>query len=169
MEIFAYCIPALVVLLATWLVMHMFYKDEAQKRQWEQKRQSQKEVSPIRLRAYERLSLLLERTTPAHMLADLPLQEMSILETQQRLLRTIRQEFDHNLSQQIYVSDEVWDKIIHARDEMAAFVNTIAAALPPNATALDYAKTLLTAYTTNGTTPHDIALAALKDEARELL
>lgn len=169
MEILAYCIPALVVLLATWLVMHQFYKNEDRKREWEQKRLSQKEISPIRLRAYERLSLLLERTTPAHMLAEMPLQEMSIMDVQQRLLRTIRQEFDHNLSQQIYVSDEVWDKILHARDEMAAFVSTIAVSLPPDSGALDYAKALITAYDTNGMTPHSVALAALKDEARRML
>ena len=168
-EIIGYTIPALVVLAATWLVMYKFYKAEEQKRLWEMKRASQKEISPIRMRAYERLSLLLERTTPAHMLMDMPLQELTVLALQPRLLSTIRQEYDHNLSQQIYVSDEVWDKIIHARDEMGAFVTTMAANLPKEATALDYAKALITAYNTNGETPNGIALSALKEEARKLL
>ena len=168
-EIIGYTIPALVVLAATWLVMHKFYKAEEQKRLWEMKRASQKEISPIRMRAYERLSLLLERTTPAHMLMDMPLQALTVLELQQRLLRTIRQEYDHNLSQQIYVSDEVWDKISHARDEMGAFVTTMGTNLPKEATSLDYAKALITAYNTNGETPNGIALSALKEEARKLL
>ncbi len=164
-EVIGYTIPALVVLAATWLVMHKFYKAEEQKRLWEMKRAAQKEISPIRMRAYERLSLLLERTTPAHMLMDMPLQELTVLELQQRLLRTIRQEYDHNLSQQIYVRD----KIIHARDEMGAFVTTMAPNLPKEATSLDYAKALITAYNTNGETPNGIALSALKEEARKLL
>ena len=169
MEVLAYSIPALIVLLATWIVMHKMFNNEQQKRMWELKRASQKEISPIRLRAYERLTLLLERTTPEHMLMDINLQEMTVPQVQQQLLRTIRLEYDHNLSQQIYVSDEVWDKIIHARNEMAAFVTAMAAGMPQGSTSLDYAKTLITAYATNGDTPNSVALSALKDEAKTLL
>ncbi len=168
-QILGYCVPALIVLAATWLVMHKLFRNEEQKRLWELKKLSQKEVSTVRLRAYERLVLLLERTTPEHLLAEINLQEMSVIQVQHCLLRTIRQEFDHNLSQQIYVSDEVWDKILHARDEMGAFVTTIASTLPENGTSLDYARALITAYATNGDTPSAVALAALKEEARTLL
>lgn len=169
MEILAYSIPALVVLAATWLVMHKLFNNEQEKRLWELKRLSQKKISPIRLRAYERLTLLLERTTPDRMLMEMNLQEMTIPQVQQQLLRTIRLEYDHNLSQQIYVSDEVWDKIIHARDEMGAFVTAMAAGMPEGSSTLDYAKTLITAYSTNGETPNSLALSALKEEAKTLL
>lgn len=169
MEILAYSIPALVVLAATWLVMHKLFNNEQEKRLWELKRLSQKEISPIRLRAYERLTLLLERTTPDRMLMEMNLQEMTIPQVQQQLLRTIRLEYDHNLSQQIYVSDEVWGKIIHARDEMGAFVTAMAAGMPEGSSTLDYAKTLITAYSTNGETPNSLALSALKEEAKTLL
>ena len=169
MEILAYSIPALVVLAATWLVMHKLFNNEQEKRLWELKRLSQKEISPIRLRAYERLTLLLERTTPDRMLMEMNLQEMTIPQVQQQLLRTIRLEYDHNLSQQIYVSDEVWDKIIHARDEMGAFVTAMPAGMPEGSSTLDYAKTLITAYSTNGETPNSLALSALKEEAKTLL
>ena len=169
MEILAYSIPARVVLAATWLVMHKLFNNEQEKRLWELKRLSQKEISPIRLRAYERLTLLLERTTPDRMLMEMNLQEMTIPQVQQQLLRTIRLEYDHNLSQQIYVSDEVWDKIIHARDEMGAFVTAMAAGMPEGSSTLDYAKTLITAYSTNGETPNSLALSALKEEAKTLL
>lgn len=169
MEILAYSIPALVVLAATWLVMHKLFNNEQEKRLWELKRLSQKEISPIRLRAYERLTLLLERTTPDRMLMEMNLQEMTIPQVQQQLLRTIRLEYDHNLSQQIYVSDEVWDKIIHARDEMGAFVTAMAAGMPEGSSTLDYVKTLITAYSTNGETPNSLALSALKEEAKTLL
>ena len=169
LEILKYCIPAICVLLATWLVMHKFYKSETEKRLWELKRISQKEISPLRMRAYERLALLLERTTPEHMLVDINLAEMTPLQVQAQLMHTIRQEFDHNLSQQIYVSDEVWNLIENAKQQTVAFVNSIAQQLPANSTALDYAKTLITAYRTNGDTPNEIALQALKDEVKKLI
>ena len=168
-EILKYCLPALCVLLATWLVMHKFYKSEAEKRLWELKRLSQKEISPIRMRAYERLTLLLERTTPEHMLIELNLSEMTPLQVQAHLMRTIRQEYDHNLSQQIYISNEVWDLIDNAKQQTIAFVNSIAQQMPAQSNALDYAKTLITAYRSNGDTPNDLALQALKNEARSLL
>jgi hypothetical protein len=168
-EILKYCIPALCVLLATWIVMHKFYKSETEKRLWELKRISQKEISPLRMRAYERLSLLLERTTPEHMLIDLNLVEMTPLQVQAHLIQTIRQEFDHNLSQQIYVSNEVWSMIDNAKQQTVAFVNSIAQQMPVGSSALDYAKTLITAYRTNGDTPNEIALQALKDEAKKLI
>ena len=168
-EILKYCLPALCVLLATWIVMHKFYKSEAEKRLWELKRLSQKEISPLRMRAYERLALLLERTTPEHMLVELNLGEMTILQVQQHLVRTIRLEHEHNMSQQVYVSEEVWAMIQNAKEQTLAFVNTVAQQLPAESTALDYAKTLITAYATNGDTPNALALQALKKEAQTLL
>ena len=167
-EVLKYCIPALIVLLATWIVMYKLFRNEQQKREWELKRAAQKEISPIRLRAYERLALVLERTQPERLLVDLDLSQMTVQQLQQRLLQTIRLEFDHNMSQQIYVSEELWERFIQARDEMGAFVNTMAIQLPEGSSSLDYAKTLTAAYTMNGDTPNALALAALKEEVRGL-
>lgn len=168
-EILKYCIPALCVLLATWLVMRQFYKAEADKRLWELKRLSQKEISPLRLRAYERLALLLERTTPEHMLLELNLGEMTVLQVQQHLIRTIRMEYEHNVSQQVYVTAEVWAMIQNAKEQTVAFVNSMVQQLPPESTALDYAKVMITAYSSNGDTPNELALQALKKEVQTLL
>lgn len=166
LQILGYCIPSLFVLLSTWLVLQKVYKNETEKRSWELKRTTQKEINSARLRAYERLTLLLERTTPERMLVELNIAEMSVPQVQQHLLRTIRMEFDHNMSQQIYVSNEVWDMLIRARDEMGAFVTTIASQLPAGSSSVDYAHALIQAYQMNGDTPSSIALEKLKDEAR---
>jgi hypothetical protein len=164
-----------VLIFGFWLIQYSQFRNEEKKRQWELKRESQKTISPIRLRAYERLTLLLERTKPEHMLMELRSKEPDALVTwtvgqvQQYLLQTIRAEFDHNQSQQVYVSDEVWDMIINARDQMGAFVIAMAAQLPKDATAQVYATTLLTAFNSNGLTPTDKALEALKNEAKGLM
>lgn len=164
-----------VVIFGFWMIQYSQFRNEERKRQFELKRESQKSISPIRLRAYERLALLLERTTPEHMLMELKTKEPLALTTwnvpqlQQHLLQTIRLEFDHNQSQQVYVSEEVWTLIVNARDQLAVFVTAITTQLPPNADAMTYAKTLLTAYTSNGTTPSDKAMSALKEEAKTLM
>lgn len=169
LDLLRYTIPSLIVLCAAWIIAHTFYKNEEKKRMHELKRAAQKEISPIRLRAYERLALVLERTQPEHMLLELNINELSVMQLQQTLLRQIRQEFDHNLSQQIYVSEELWDKIILARDEVAAFVNQMAIQLPQGSTTMDYAKVLMSAYRNNGVTPHQLALQALQEEVSKLI
>ena len=169
LEIIKYTLPAIIVLICTWIVMRQLFKNEEEKRMWELKKASQKEISPVRLRAYERLCLLLERTQPEHLLMDVDMNGLSGQDLQKHLLRTIRLEFDHNMSQQIYVSDDTWAKVMQARNEIAAFVNAMAIQLPKNSTAMDYAKILMTAYNTNGETPHELALTALKEEARGML
>ncbi len=177
-EILKFTVPSLIVLISVWIVMHKLFKNEEQKRLWELKRAAQKQISPTRLRAYERLALLLERTQPEALVMSLSermeqagttLAALPVAKMQQELLRAVRLEFDHNMSQQIYVSDEVWAKIIGARDQIGAFISAMSLQLPPESNALDYAKVLMTAYNNNGDTPHQIALEALKDEARGLL
>lgn len=149
--------------------MYKLFNNEQQKREWELRRAAQKEISPIRLRAYERLALMLERTQPEHMIMDLDVSQFTPQQLQQRLLQTIRLEFDHNISQQIYVSEQVWELIIAARGQMLAFVSAMAMQLPPESTSLDFAKMLITAYNTNGETANQKALRALKAEAATLV
>lgn len=168
-------VVVITMIFGFWLIQHTQFKNEERKRQWELKRESQKAISPIRMRAYERLSLLLERTTPEHMIFDLrakqpeAMAQWTVLQMQQHLLQTIRIEFEHNLSQQVYVSEEVWALIMNARDQMAAFVIAIGNQIPKDATAQTYATTLITAYKSNGLTPTDKAMDELKREAKELL
>jgi len=169
------CIASIIVLIFLGIlgVQHMMYRQEEKKRRYELRKESQKTISPIRMRAYERLTLLLERTEPEPMLKEIMnedgWQNMTVTDIQRNLLQRVRLEFDHNLSQQVYVSDEVWQKILLARDQMGAFISQMAIRLKPGSTAVDYMKTLIETYHMNGDTPHELALQALKDEARRLL
>ena len=173
--IIAIILTIVVLIFGFWLIQYSQFRNEEKKRQWELKRESQKTISPIRLRAYERLTLLLERTKPEHMVMEMQKNNPEAMTTwtigqmQQYLLQTLRAEFDHNQSQQVYVSDEVWDLIVNARDQLATFVIAMSAQLPKDATAQLYATTLVTAFNSNGLTPSDKALEELKREAKELM
>ena len=167
-DILKFTIPSLVVLLSVWIVMRYLLRSEEEMWLWEMKKNTEKEVTPIRLRAYERLALLLERTEPEQLLSDLNLTQMTKAELEQRLLLNVRREWEHNMSQQIYVGDDVWAKVMKARDEIASFIHTMALQMPAESTTLDYAKVLMSAYRLNGTTPHQIAMEALKDEVRQM-
>lgn len=167
-EVLKYTLPALIVLLGTWLVLWKMLREEALRREHELKRATQKEITPIRLRGYERLALLLERTTPEAMLRDLAVESLTAQQISTLLVQRVRQEYDHNLSQQIYVSDATWDAIIEAREQMVLFLSTTARQFPADADGMQVAALMLTAYAQNGETPHQKAMQKLKDEVRTL-
>ena len=169
MQILAYTIPSLIVLLASWLTMRKIYQQEDARRMFELKRSSKQTITPIRLRGYERLALLLERITPEHLLLNIDISSLTIQQLQQQLLQTVRMEFEHNLSQQIYVSDEVWAAVVIAKEEMLRYINTVASRMTDSDTTLSFAQQLLTTYALNGETPTQKALQLLNNEARSLM
>ncbi len=169
LEVLKYTIPALVVLLASWLATEKQMKNEAARRNFELRKQSQKIISSVRLQAYERFTLYLERMEPSRMLLRLDVSALTCQQLQQQLLEIIRTEFDHNLSQQIYISDEAWSGIVMAKEEMLRFVNTCSQQFAATDDAMMMAKLLISSYAMNGETPTQRALEKLKEEVRTLL
>ncbi len=169
LEVLKYILPGLLVLIAACVILHQMLKEERDRRDFELKKNTRKEVTTVRLRGYERLALLLERTTPEHILRDIDLNGLTVRQLQILMLKTIRMEFDHNLSQQIYVSDDTWESILIVQEELGRFVSTVAQSFPAESPALPYAQQMITVYNTNGETPTDVALGKLRNEARALL
>ena len=169
MEILKYCLPALIVLLATWLVLFKMLREERDKREFELRKASHKEALPIRLRGYARLAILLERTTPEHMLRDMDIANLTVQQLQILLMKKVRLEFDHNLSQQVYVSDSVWEAVILVEEEMISFIAAGAKNFAPDSPALPYAQQLITVYSSNGQTPNQLAQIKLREEARSIM
>lgn len=168
LDLLKYTVPALVVALTTWLVLHKLLTAETERRAFELRKMNQNQLTPARLRAYERLTLLLERTQPEAMILRLDLQGMTNLELQTRLLQTVRDEFDHNVSQQIYVSQQAWVLVRNARENLVRIINAAAGQVQPSAPALQLAQCLIEMYAALKTTPTDVALDFLKNEVKAL-
>ena len=168
LQILGYTLPALVVFLTTWLVLRKQLDNEADRRNFELRRLSVNQITPVRLRAYERLTLLLERTQPEAMIMRLNLQGMTNIELQSKLLQTIRTEFDHNVAQQIYVSPEAWAMVKNARENLVRVINGAAAQVQPTGAALQLAQKLIELYSSLQTTPTEAALNCLKNEVKML-
>lgn len=168
MQILGYTLPALVVFLTAWLVLRKQLDNEADRRNFELRRLSVNQITPVRLRAYERLTLLLERTQPEAMILRLDLQGMSNIELQSKLLQTIRSEFDHNVAQQIYVSPEAWVMVKNARENLVRVINGAAAQVQPTGAAVQLAQKLIELYSSLQTTPAEAALNCLKNEVKTL-
>lgn len=143
MNLLAYTIPAFIVLIVNALLAWLYFRNEDRKRKSESYNKNLETILPLRLQAYERIILLLERISPANLIVRVQHPGMMVAQLQSELLTTIRQEFDHNLSQQMYVSTELWRKISEARDHLVKMINTSVIELRPTAPAIELIKQLL--------------------------
>jgi hypothetical protein len=155
---------AVVVFLTSFFTLRMFLRNEERKRLLELKEHNKSVIAPIRLQAYERMAMFLERTEPNQLILRLndgntPNADLRVL-----LISSIRAEFEHNLSQQIYLSSEVWNKICNAKEETIRIINVSSGKLAPDAPGIELVSSILEQ--TAGQSPIEAAMEALKEEIR---
>jgi hypothetical protein len=136
-------IPALLVLLTAWVILRNMMKNDQDKRKQELILQNSKTVTPIKLQAYERIVLFLERISLESMLVRISTPDMTAQQLHTSMLSTIRNEFEHNLSQQIYMSAQAWEVVRNARSSMIKIINSEAEKMPPNSPGMALSKKLL--------------------------
>ena len=166
MDILKIVLPAILVLLTAYLLIDKLLSNEIKRRNFELRKESLATLTPIRLRAYERLILVLERTTPATLILNVAKPGMTNMDLHTELLAGIRQEFSHNLSQQIYVSNEIWTCIRSAQESLLRLVNTCASKCNPANTANELAERIIQVYNASDQTPTEVAIDLLKKEVR---
>lgn len=164
LQILAYTLPALVVFVLVYIVMRKFLNEEDARRRYLLAKESQKSTIPIRLTAYERLVLFLERITPDSLLVRMQDSTLTALQFHSSLLVDIRAEFEHNVAQQIYVSDEAWNVTKNAKENVIQMINACAAKVPPEAPAEQLVSVILTIYQNEEESPTSLAISYLKHE-----
>lgn len=130
-------VPAALVLYAMYLVIRSFLQKDFDKQLIQIKMKNTETVLPIRLQAYERMALFLERISPNNMLLRMDNPEMPALIFQQQLLKEIRDEFHHNHSQQIYMSDESWSRIRGAMNAIIGVIQKASEQMKADSNAVD--------------------------------
>ncbi|MBQ4215478.1 MAG: hypothetical protein II663_04305 [Bacteroidales bacterium] len=149
--------------------MKSFWENENKKREAEQKIENAKITIPLRIQAYERLVLLLERIKPESMLLRVTTPQMTAGLLHQELLITVRAEFEHNLSQQIYVSQESWTAVKLAKDNLVRLINEEASKVAAGAPATALSEAILTTYVNQPNNPIQNALSILKKDAENFM
>ena len=164
-EILKYVFPAALVLLMAYLMLSNFVDNEESRRNYYMKKDLQKKALPLRLQAYERLCLFLERITPSTLIQGHSTKGKSAAQYRTELTNAIRQEYEYNLTQQIYISDEAWKHVVNAKGQTISFINKLTADLPEEATAFDLSKALLETSIKGEIFPTKAAIMLLKHEA----
>ena len=133
-------IPASIVLYAVYLIVRSFIQREIELKKLDVRGRSIETILPARLQAYERMILFLERISPQNLLIRLNNPGFSARDFQKILLDEVRNEYNHNVSQQVYMSEEVWSQVKNAKEDLIIMINESATGMPPEATSIDLAK-----------------------------
>ncbi len=127
------------------------------------------EVLKLRLQALERFTLYAERSSLKNLVSRTPSSGMTVVDMQLTLLDTLRSEYEYNVTQQIYISPEMWKAIGNLKDQNIFIINQIAATLPPQANAIELSKRLLEYVASTNAELNTVVLSALQFEAKKLL
>ncbi|MGE5421067.1 MAG: hypothetical protein ACM3UT_12835 [Chloroflexota bacterium] len=142
-DILKISVPAILVLITAWLTIRSMIKNDQECRRQELLLQNSKTITPIRLQAYERIILFLERISLESLLVRVSTPDMTAAQLHSALLTTIRAEFEHNLSQQIYMTPQAWEVVRNARSSTIKILNTEIEKTPADAAGIAFSKRLL--------------------------
>lgn len=161
-------IPALIVLYAVHLVVRSFMQKQLEEYQMSIRQKNQEIITPIRLQAYERVCLLLERISPNNIIPRLNEKGMTAKDLQGILVSEIREEYNHNLSQQVYISEDAWSYVSGAVEQLVSTINGSGNEMNIDATSIDLARSILEKSVGSEQDPVKSALRFVKNEIKEI-
>ncbi|MEM9685340.1 MAG: hypothetical protein AAF934_00275 [Bacteroidota bacterium] len=166
LELFFYLLPAVVTGSVAYYFFSRHIKNEADKRQFLLKREAQKEVLSLRLQAYERMALFLERINLSKLIIRVAPDSPDKSDYETLLIQHIETEFEHNLVQQLYISDACWAVIKTAKNAAIQLIRKTS--MSDKIAHADNLRTAILNNVLDRPDPSDVALRYIKKEIREL-
>jgi hypothetical protein len=159
---------SIIMLIVVYYTVRVFFRDREKRRKSKAIRGNRKQIIPIRLQAYERLVLFLERISPESLVmrANYPTTTSEQLHTE--LLQTIRAEYEHNLSQQLYVSGDAWNSVKNAKNYTISLINKAAKEVEDSRPAIELSKVILNQIMELEQSPTEKAIRELKKEIQQI-
>jgi len=168
-DILKITLPSLIVFFTAWILLRNMIKNDQDKRRQELILQNSRTVTPIKLQAYERVVLFLERISLESLLVRVSSSDMTAQQLHSTLLNTIRSEFEHNLSQQIYMSQQAWEVVRNARSNMIKLINNEVEKLPAKSSGMALSKILLERVMELDKEPTKTAIDYIKGEIARMI
>lgn len=161
-------LPAGLVLYGAYVLVKSFLDKQLEANRLDQHKEVVKETLPLRLQAYERVLIFLERSMPNNLIVRLNDNSYNVYQLQSVLVREVREEYNHNLSQQVYMSDEAWNLVRKAMEEVIALINNSAHGLDKEAPSIELAKKIFENVLASEDDINSLALKFIKKEVRQL-
>ena len=163
-NILYFIVPSIIVFGVTYYLVNKFMAEQRKVRLLELKKEQLKSITPIKLQAYERLTLFLDRISPDNLVVRLSKAGQSSNQLRHELIQTITSEFNHNISQQIYVSNDCWNMIKAVKEQIIGIVEVCYQECGSGASGPDLGKLVLTKLMNEKTIPTQKAIELLKQE-----
>ena len=167
LQLFFYLLPAVVVGAISYYFFKMHTSNEENNRRYLLRRENQKIALPVKLQAYERMALFLERISLGKLLLRVKPISNKKEDYEQLLATTIDQEFDHNLAQQIYLSSEAWNVIKTSKNATIGMIRK--AARKEDVENAEKMREILLTQLLDQEAPTDAALDFIKKEVRKTI
>ena len=167
-SLLAIVISVLIVTVGVYLCVQALTRALTERKQWEHRLVRQQVITPLRLQAYERMCLFLERVSPNNLIVRVAGSATTASEFHQLLLREIREEFNHNLAQQIYIGPDTWEIIRNAKEEVVTIINLAAQEVPGEAPTGELARRIIKLVIEKETLAVSTALDTLKREIQAI-
>lgn len=165
-DILKIILPAGLVIYGMYITAVSFLKNERDNKLISLKTKNTEIILPVRLQAAERLCLLLERITPNNLIRRVNTGNYTAQELHQRLLAEVREEFNHNVSQQVYFSDETWESVKNAVEQVITMINRASQDLNEEARDIDLNKRIFQLFLERKQDSIAVALKKVKSEIR---
>ncbi|HWS60521.1 MAG TPA: hypothetical protein VN182_06295 [Flavobacterium sp.] len=165
-EILAYTLPSLVTGGVAYYLFDSYFKDQQNTRRWLLQKDNRKDTLPLRLQAYERMTLFMERINPGQLLVRISPVSDDKNEYANYVIAQVEQEFEHNIAQQIYISDECWSIITTAKNATIQMIRL--ATKNEKVTDANQLREVILSDLLGKTTPSNAALAVIKNEVSQL-
>ena len=165
-DLFLFAIPSLITGIIAFYFFREHTKNEDGRRRYLLKKDMQVNAMPLRLQAYERMALFLERISPSKILIRITPNSSSKEDYEALVIQSIEQEFEHNLSQQIYISDKCWNIVTTAKNATIQLIRK--ASMNEKTDTADKLREVVLTEMMERRSPSDAALSYIKDEVSEL-
>lgn len=164
LEIIKITLPSIIVFGVVYYLLNEFLKKEKEIRAQELKLIAKKDYFPVQMQAYERAILYLERIDPNNLIFRIHKRGMSGKLLHAELLRVIREEYAHNMSQQVYISNSGWNALKKSREETVQIINMAKSKLNENSSAIELSTGIFEILSKMDKIPTDSAAEILKNE-----
>jgi len=169
LELLKITIPSLIVFGTVYIMLKKYFDSQIELKTLELNREFYSEKLPIKIQAYERLIVFCDRISPQSLIFRLKQKDMTVGGLRTSLLLAIQQEYEHNMAQQIYISDKLWQIISVAKGEVQNLIRKASDDLSDNAPASELIEAIEKIQGITGFAPNENAKRAIKEEVKSIL
>ncbi|OAQ39142.1 hypothetical protein A5893_10780 [Pedobacter psychrophilus] len=167
-DVLKYTLSGLFVFFAAYFLLKNHFDTYYDLKELEYKKMVVKDILPLKLQAYERMILFVERINPTNLMVRLHQSGMTAKEMQGLVINEVKAEYQHNISQQLYISQNAWNIIKRVKDDTIGLINHSANILPAETSAVELSKLVFIKMEELEENPYDLALLVMKNDIQEI-